>query len=299
MAIKLYTKEFARVLPNIYEVRAHFLRTFGGGLEVHDGVKESDTFLELKVSDTEVVLQDYSTDPNVAFGTGTGSTNRFGQRKEIKSVNKQVPYEAPLAIHEGIDDFTVNDIPDQVVAERLALHAEAWTEHINGMLSKTMSENASASTTGGVVQAFNKARETFVNNKIGRNLGRVAYVRPEVYSFLTDNKLTTTAKNSSTNIDRGTIEMFKGFVIEETPDEYFQGDENIYFAIDNIGVVGVGIQVARAFESEDFAGVALQAAAKYAKYLPEKNQKGLIVATASFDEAKSVLTPKNTALDTL
>ncbi|MFP9055330.1 capsid protein, partial [Enterococcus faecalis] len=89
-----------------------------------------------KISDTDVVIQEYSTDANVGFGTGTGSTSRFGVRKEVKSVYKNVPYEAPLSINEGIDDFTVNDIPAQVVAERLALHGVAWAQHVDGMLGK-------------------------------------------------------------------------------------------------------------------------------------------------------------------
>ncbi|RXS49818.1 capsid protein, partial [Lactococcus lactis] len=44
---------------------------------------------------------------------------------------------------------------------------------------------------------------------------------------------------------------------------------------------GVGIQVTRAMDSEDFAGTALQAAAKYGKYLPEKNKKAILKATVT------------------
>lgn len=122
MAIKYFTKQYAGMLPDLFAKKSAFLRAFGGVLQVKDGVTENDTFMELKVSDTDVVIQAYSTDANVGFGSGTGNTSRFGQRKEVKSVNKQVSYDAPLAINEGIDDFTVNDIKDQVVAERLALH---------------------------------------------------------------------------------------------------------------------------------------------------------------------------------
>ncbi|MCK0852573.1 hypothetical protein MXX92_25975, partial [Escherichia coli] len=112
-------------------------------LQTKDGVSQNDTFLDLKVTDTDVVIQAYSTDENVGFGTGTGSSSRFGKRKEVKSVNKQVKYEAPLSIHEGVDQFTVNDIPDQVVAERLALHAVAWAQHVDNLLGKALSDNAS------------------------------------------------------------------------------------------------------------------------------------------------------------
>lgn len=284
MAIKIYTKQYAGMLPDIFEVKSHFLRTFGGRLQVVDGIKETDVFMELKVSDADVVIQDYSTDPNVAFGSGTGNSSRFGPRHEIKSVNEQVEYDAPLAIHEGIDDFTVNDIPDQVVAERLAKHAEAWTEHLNGVFSETISASASETLTGeltaeGVTKVFNEARSKFTNNKISKTIGRTAYVTSEVYNLLVDSGLTTTAKRSSANVDSGEIERFKGFVLEELADEYFQTGENIYFVADNVGVAGIGINVARAMDSEDFAGVALQGAAKYAKYIPEKNRAAILKAT--------------------
>lgn len=286
MAIKYYTKQFAGVLPKIYEKRSHFMRTFGGNLQVRDGVQEKDTFLELKTTNAEVVIQEYNTDENVAFGTGTGNSNRFGPRNEIKSVNKQVEYDAPLSIHEGIDDFTVNDIPNQVVAERLAEHSVAWTGRLNDVLAETLSASASESldaelTEDGVKDVFNRARKIFVNNNIAKNLSKVAYVTSDIYNFLVDHKLITTAKQGDANISTGEIGMFKGFVVEEVADEYFQGNENIYFAVDNVGIVGVGIQVARAIDSEDFAGVALQGAAKYAKYIPERNQKGILKAVVS------------------
>ena len=143
MAIKYFTKQYAGMLPDLFAKKAAFLRAFGGVLQVKDGVTENDTFMELKVSDTDVVIQNYSTDANVGFGTGTGNTSRFGQRKEVKSVNKQVSYDAPLAINEGIDDFTVNDIKDQVVAERLALHGVAWAQHVDKLLGKLLSDSAS------------------------------------------------------------------------------------------------------------------------------------------------------------
>lgn len=283
MAIKIFTKNYAGLLANVFEVKQHFLRTFGGRLQVTDGITNRDKFLGLKVSDTDVVVQDYSTDDNVGFGTGTGKTTRFGERKEIKSVDVQVEYEAPLAIHEGVDNMTVNDNADQVIQERAALHAEAWIEQLNSLLAKALSENAGKTLEGsldeeGIVKAFNEASKEFVNNKVSKTVGRTAYVTADVYNLLVDNKLTTTAKNSTTNIDRNDIQMFKGFVIEELADEYFEEGENIIFAADNVGVVGVGVEVYRILDSEDFAGVAIQSAAKYGKYIPEKNKKAIVKA---------------------
>ncbi|CDZ74861.1 hypothetical protein ING2D1G_0702 [Peptoniphilus sp. ING2-D1G] len=283
MAIKIYTKEYSGLLQNIFVVKQHFLRTFGGKLQVKDGITNKDDFLDLKISDTDVVIQNYDMGENVAFGIGTGSTNRFGNRKEIKSVDKQVEYEAPLAIHEGVDNFTVNDNADQVIQERAGLHAEAWVEKLNAWLGKALSDEAGKTLSGtlsedGISKLFADAHKEFVNNKVSKDIGWVAYVNADVYNFIMDHKLATTAKGSSANIDNQTVLKFKGFILEELADSYFQEDEQVIFAADNVGVVGVGIEVYRMLDSEDFAGVAIQAAAKYGKYIPEKNKKAILKA---------------------
>ena len=284
MAIKLYTKQYSGMVPDLFESRTHFLRTFGGTVQVHADAEYNDKFLTLKTTDTDVTIQAYNTDADVAFGTGTGNSNRFGPRHEVKSVDTTVEWETPLAIHDGIDRFTVNDIPEQVVAERLALHGAAWAEHVDGLLGKALSDNASETLTGelteeGVVQAFADARKTFVNNKVSRNVAWVAYVNTDVFNLLVDSKLATTAKNSSANIDNQTLYAFKGFLLQEIQDDAFQEGEQIYFAADGVGVVGIGIEVTRVLDSEDFNGVALQGAGKYGKYIPEKNQKAILKAT--------------------
>ena len=283
MAIKIYTSQYAGLLQNVFKVQQHFLNTFGGKLQVKDGIKNSDDFMKLKISDTDVVIQKYDTGENVAFGTGTGSTNRFGDRKEIKSVDKTVEYEAPLSIHEGVDNMTVNDDADQVIKERTGLHAEAWTEELNKLLGKAISDNASETLTGvmkedDIVKAFNDAHKKFVNNKVTKGIPWTAYVNADVYSIIVDAKLATTAKHSGADVDKQEILKFKGFNIVELADEYFQKGEQIYFAADNVGVVGVGIEIYRLLDSEDFAGVAIQAAAKYGKHIPDKNKKAILKA---------------------
>lgn len=330
MAIKIYTKEYAGMLQDIFEKKAYFMRAFSGALQTKDGVKDNENFLELKTSDTDVVIQAYSTDANVGMGTGTGESNRFGLRKEIKSVDTQVPYEAPMAIHEGIDDFTVNDIPAQVVAERLALHAVAWAEYADNLMGKALSDQASETLTGelteaGVTALFAEAHKKFVNNKVSQSVEHVAYVTADVYNLLIDSGLATSGKQSSANIDNQTMFKFKGFVLVELPDdkfsfqyastadvalvtgkEYFtrsgnagayvytevetpdvgniatyyeKVEEQAYFVADNVGVAGIGVQVTRALDSEDFAGVALQGAGKYGKFIPTKNEKAILKAT--------------------
>lgn len=283
MAIKLYTKQYAGIVPDLFESRTHFLRSFGGTVQVHADAEYNDKFLTLKTSDTDVTIQAYDTGAAVAFGAGTGKSSRFGERHEVKSVDTTVEWDTPLAIHDGIDRFTVNDIPQQVVAERLALHGVAWAEYVDGMLGKALSDNASKTLTGdlteeGVVKAFVEARKEFVNNKVSRNVAWVAYVNTDVFNLLVDSKLATTAKNSSANIDNQTLYAFKGFLLQEIQDDAFETGEQIYFAADNVGVVGIGIEVARALDSEDFNGVALQGAGKYGKYIPVKNKKAILKA---------------------
>lgn len=284
MAIKLYTKQYAGMLPELFAKKSAFLRAFGGTIQTLQGAEADANFLNLKTTDTDVVIQAYSTGAAVAFGAGTGNTNRFGARKEIKSTDTQVPFDTPLSIHEGIDSFTVNDIPEQVVAERLALHAVAWAEHYDGIMSALLSTSASATLTttelseAGVTAAFAEARKTFVNNGVSNSIAWVAYLTADVYNFLIDSKLATTDKNSSVNVDTQTMYKFKGFELVELPDAKFQTGENAYFVADGVGVAGVAIPVARTMDSEDFAGVALQAAGKLGKYIPDKNKKAILKA---------------------
>ena len=284
MAIKLYTKQYAGMLPELFAKKSAFLRAFGGTIQTLQGAEADANFLNLKTTDTDVVIQAYSTGAAVAFGAGTGNTNRFGARKEVKSTDTQVPFDTPLSIHEGIDSFTVNDIPEQVVAERLALHAVAWAEHYDGVMSALLSTSASATLTetrlseDGVTNAFAEARKKFVNNGVSNSIAWVAYVTADVYNFLIDSKLATTAKNSSANVDEQTLYKFKGFELVELPDAKFQTGDNVYFVADGVGVAGVAIPVARTMDSEDFAGVALQAAGKLGKYIPDKNKKAILKA---------------------
>lgn len=284
MAIKLYTKQYAGMLPELFAKKSAFLRAFGGTIQTLQGAEADANFLNLKTTDTDVVIQAYSTGAAVAFGAGTGNTNRFGVRKEVKSTDTQVPFDTPLSIHEGIDNFTVNDIPEQVVAERLALHAVAWAECYDGIMSELLSTSASATLTetrlseDGVTNAFAEAHKKFVNNGVSNSIAWVAYVTADVYNFLIDSKLATTAKNSSANVDEQTLYRFKGFELVELPDAKFRTGDNVYFVADGVGVAGVAIPVARTMDSEDFAGVALQAAGKLGKYIPDKNKKAILKA---------------------
>jgi major capsid protein len=283
MAEKKYTMQFAGIVADIFETRQHFFRTFGGSLQTAAGAEYDKDFLKLKISDTDVVIQDYSTDPNVAFESGTANSSRFGPRHEVKSTDATVGYDKPLSLHEGIDNYTVNDNASQVLAERTGLHAIEWIEQLNAYMSKLLSKNAGKTLTtslteDAVTKLFYEARKEFVNMKVAKNITWMAYVTPELYNLLIDSKLATTAKNSSANIDNQEIYKFKGFVLEELPEEYFQKGDVAIFVPDNIGVVGIGLQTYRILDATDFYGVTIQGAGQTASYIPEKNKKAIIKA---------------------
>lgn len=281
MGVYIYTPSYVRTLDTVYKKKAQFLNTFGGGLQIVDGITDNDKFLELKTVEAETVIQEYSTDPNVAMGTGTANSTRFGPINEIKAVNTSVPFEAPLAIHEGIDNFTVNGPKDRIVLERLAQASEAWTEQINGMLGKAISDNAGNEmdvklTEAGLVKFFADAHKLMVNNHVSKDRAWRAYVTADVLDVLINAGLTTTAKRSSANIEEQEMYKFKGFVLEELPETYFEEGEIAYIAPDNIGVAGTGIQIVRTLDARDFYGTQIQGAAKYAKYIPVQNRNAMI-----------------------
>lgn len=283
MAIKVYSTNYKQMIEKIFETKQHFFNTFGGGLQTAEGAEYNEDFMKIKVSPTNVVINKYDMGENVAFGTGTGNSNRFGPRQEIKSIDKAVPYDEPIAIHEGIDRFTVNDIPEQVLAERAALHAEKWTEYINQYLSKLLDTNAGETkqttlTEEGLVKLFFESRKYFINKKVSKSRAWNAYVTPDIYDILINSKLTTNAKNSSANVDEQTLNKFKGFILRELPEEYFQKNTQAIFVPDNIGVVGLGIETYRTIDSADFNGVAIQGAGKLANYIPDDNKVAIIKA---------------------
>ena len=283
MAMKIYSKKYKQVVEKIFETKQYFFNTFGGGLQVAEGAEYDKDFLHLKISPTNVVINKYDKGENVAFGTGTGNSNRFGPRQEIKSIDKAVPYDEPIAIHEGIDRFTVNDVPAQVLAERAALHAEKWIEYLNDYMSKILDTNAgvtkqAAMTEEALIKLFFEARKEFVNKKVSKSRVWNAYVTPDIYDILINAKLTTTGKNSSANVDEQTLNKFKGFVLRELPEEYFQKNTQAIFVPDNIGVVGLGIETYRTIDASDFYGISIQGAGQLANYVPEDNKAAIIKA---------------------
>ena len=92
--------------------------------------------------------------------------------------------------------------------------------------------------------------------------------------------MTTTGKNSAARIDENGIVRFKGFLIEEIPDDMLQEGCVAYVYIRGVGKAFTGINTARTVESEDFDGVALQGAGKAGEFILEDNKKAVVKITS-------------------
>lgn len=278
MATQRFETQFKEMLPSIVQQRAHFFEAFGGNLEITDGVSENTNAFMLKKNVDPVTINNYSTDANTAFGTDT-THNRFGQMKEIKYTNVQVPYEYDWAVREGLDRHTVNANLDEAVADRLAKIGLAYSGKLSTELgkkleaAKTKEFTTKDATEASLTKMFNDAYAAFENAEV---IGtKRAYVTPELYTALIDLNLTTTAKNSGANVDSNNLVAFKGFILNVVPTKYMPTDVDVIFAVDNVGISFVGIETARTIESNDFDGVELQEAQKGGSYIPDENKIGI------------------------
>ena len=273
-AERQYTLEYVRLLTAIFNAE----NAWGEALQpiqVLDGVRENATAFTVKTNNTPVVIGTYDTGANVAFGTGTGNTNRFGPRTEIRYINTDVPYDYVLAIHEGLDHFTVNEEMDFAVAERLEVQSQAQTRWMNSRIGNFLGTRAGNPVPianvdeENLIAAFSALSAFYVDMEVIVPVD--AFVAPVVYNELVKAELITTNKNSTVNIDEGIIESSFGFRIINTPTQYFATGDIAYFVPRGVVLPFVGISVARAIPSEDFHGTALQAAAKGGSYLSDEN----------------------------
>lgn len=281
LPVRTYMPQFKELLTAVFGVQAYFEDFFAGGLEALDGVKSSSKAFSVKTSDIAVAIGNYDKTGTKAFGTGTGNSSRFGNRTEVIYTDIDVPYKDEWAFHEGIDRSTVNADFEEAIADRLDLQAQAVTERFNAQHGKFISDNAGKTitldsatiTADTIVKAFNELSKYFVNAKARGT--KVAKVTPDVYNALVDSGLTTTSKNSTVNIDDNEVLKFKGFQIQEVPEEYFQENEVIYAYVINVAKAFTGINTTRTIESEDFDGVALQGHGKSGAYIPNDNKKAV------------------------
>lgn len=275
-----YQLEFKRLLQAVFKKQSYFADFFGGSIEAMDSIQENETAFYVKTSDIPCVCgTGYDKTATKAFGTGTGNSSRFGSRTEIIYTNTPAKYTWGWNFHEGIDRHTVNNDFAAAIADRLELQARAKTKAFNDAHGKFISQNAGHSETlldytdDNVLALFN-ALSKYYNNieAVGTKRAKVC---ADLYNAIVDHRLTTTSKGSVANIDENGVVKFKGFLIEEVPDDLFQTGEVAYVYIDGVGKAFTGINTARTIESEDFDGVALQGAGKAGEFILPDNKKAV------------------------
>ena len=275
-----YQLEFKRLLQAVFKKQSYFADFFGGSIEAMDGIQENETAFYVKTSDIPCVCgTGYDKTATKAFGTGTGNSSRFGSRTEIIYTNTPAKYTWGWNFHEGIDRHTVNNDFAAAIADRLELQARAKTKAFNDAHGKFISQNAGHSealvdyTDDNVLAIFN-ALSKYYNNieAVGTKRAKVC---ADLYNAIVDHRLTTTSKGSVANIDENGVVKFKGFLIEEVPDDLFQTGEVAYVYIDGVGKAFTGINTARTIESEDIDGVALQGAGKAGEFILPDNKKAV------------------------
>lgn len=284
--VRTYQKDFKGLLQAVFKKQAYFADFFGGGLEALDGVQHNETAFYVKTSDIPVVFgEGYIKDGTTAFGSGTSKSSRFGERTEIIYTDTPVNYTWGWNFHEGIDRHTVNNNFDVAVADRLDLQAQAKTQQFNYKHSAFIAASAGHTeplteyTADAVLALFNKLAKYYINiHAIGE---KVAKVNADLYNAIVDHPLTTSAKGSGANIDTNGVLRFKGFVIEEVPEDVLQENVVAYTYIRGVAKAFTGINTARTVESEDFDGVALQGAGKAGEYIPEDNKKAVCKITGA------------------
>lgn len=276
LPVRVYSKQFLQLLSTVYQAQSVFMPTFGA-LQALDGVSNNAAAFSVKTNDMAVVVGEYSTDANTAFGTGTAKSSRFGEMKEVIYADTDVSYSAGWAIHEGLDQMTVNNDLDAAVADRLNLQAQAKTRLFNVAMGKAL---AAAGNDLGKVDDVNKLFETAVEKYTDLEVIAPvrAYVTATVYNAIIDLANVTTAKNSAVNIDTNGMVSFRGIEITKVPTQYM-GGKAVIFAPDNVARVFTGINIARTIQAIDFAGVELQGAGKYGTFILDDNKKAIFTAT--------------------
>lgn len=276
LPVRVYSKQFLQLLSTVFQSQAVFTPTFGA-LQALDGIQNNATAFSVKTNDMAVVVGEYSTDANTAFGTGTSNSSRFGEMKEVIYSDTDVPYTAGWAIHEGLDQMTVNNDLDAAVADRLNLQAQAKTRLFNVAMGEAL---AAAGTDLGAVDDVNALFESAVEKYTDLEVIAPvrAYVTATVYNAIIDLANVTTAKNSAVNIDTNGIVSFRGITVTKVPTQYM-GGKAVIFAPDNVARVFTGINIARTIQAIDFAGVELQGAGKYGTFILDDNKKAIFTAT--------------------
>lgn len=296
LPVRIYQKQFIGLMQTVFGVQSTFTPTFGA-LQALDGIQNNAIAFSVKANDVPVAVGAYNPNPNVAFGTGTSNSNRFGPMQEIIYSDIDVPYSFGWSFNEGIDQLTVNTDLDSAVADRLNLQAQAKTRLFNSNLGAYLVASAAADlgAVDDVNKVFEKASERYTDLEVVVPVR--AYVTAEVYNAIIDHALVTSAKGSAVNIDENGIVRFRDIVVTKTPARYMAG-KSIIFAPDNIGRAFTGINVVRTIQSENFAGVALQGAGKAGQWISDDNRQAIFTAGTSTTTTTTKVKPITTTTTT-
>nr|DAM18050.1 MAG TPA: major capsid protein [Caudoviricetes sp.] len=292
LPVRLYQKQFIGLMQTVFGVQSTFTPTFGA-LQALDGIQNNAIAFSVKANDVPVAVGTYNTDPNVAFGSGTSNSNRFGPMKEIVYSDIDVPYSFGWSFNEGIDQLTVNTDLNSAVADRLNLQAQAKTRLFNSKLGAYLVASAAADlgAVDDVNKVFEAASERYTDLEVVVPVR--AYVTAEVYNAIIDHALVTISKGSAVNIDENGIVRFRDIIVTKTPTRYM-GGKSIIFAPDNVGRAFTGINVVRTIQSENFAGVALQGAGKAGQWISDDNRQAIFTAGTSATTTTSTVKPTTT-----
>lgn len=296
LPVRLYQKQFIGLMQTVFGVQSTFTPTFGA-LQAIDGVQNNAIAFSVKANDVPVAVGTYNTDPNVAFGTGTSKSNRFGPMQEIIYGDIDVPYSFGWSFNEGIDQLTVNNDLNAAVADRLNLQAQAKTRMFNSKLGAYLVASAAADlgAVNDVNKVFEAASERYTDLEVVVPVR--AYVTAEVYNAIIDHQLVTSSKGSAVNIDENGIVRFRDIIVTKTPTRYMAG-KAIIFSPDNIGRAFTGINVVRTIQSENFAGVALQGAGKAGQWISDDNRQAIFTAGTSTTTTTTKVKPITTTTTT-
>ena len=284
LSVRVYTPQYTKMLSTIFGVQ----KAFAGALapvQTLDGVQHNTKAFMVKTNNTPVVVGTYNADSTKVFGAGTGLGSRFGELKEVIYTDTEVNYDYSLAIHEGIDRYTVNNDLNAAVADRLRLHSEAQTREMNKKIGKFLSTNAGETKElakldeASIQKLFNQVNVYVVNTEI--NAPIKCYLRVQVYNAIIDMASTNKSKGSNINLDTNGLLKYKNIELVVVPEQYFENNVVAIFSPDGIVIPFIGIETARTVEAEDFDGVKLQAAAKGGTFVLDDNKKAIIKVTST------------------
>lgn len=284
LPVRQYAPQYRQILSTVFDATKAFSGVLAP-IQTLDGVQFNSKAFSVKTNATPVVVGTYNTGENVVFGTGADGNSRFGNLTEVIYADHDVEYDYTLAIHEGIDRYTVNNDLNAAIADRLKLQSEAQTRQMNKRIGKFLSDNAGSTealadfTEDNIKKLFNKINAYVVNTEIIAPIK--AYVRAELYNAIIDMASVTTAKGASVSLDNNGLAKYKNVTLIETPAQYFAEGTIAIFAPDGIVIPFVGIQTARTIEAQEFDGVKFQAAAKGGTFVLDDNKKAIVKVTGT------------------